>query len=217
MTEDVDFYVDAGTRVWRPGRRARRWNGSDRRSRLREAGVRVIGVDFSPAMLASRGPPPSRPGCRARRPTPRRSSRAPRLRARPSRHLPVPVVASHGDRGREAARGPRGPRTARARTVASSSTSSRRAARTSRRRTAAGSSASPGSSSVRTGTRGREHSRSRALGDVITTFGLHWLSAPEWQGLLDEAGLEVEALYGWFDRRPYNSEEDMIFVCRARS
>ncbi|MDQ3122420.1 MAG: class I SAM-dependent methyltransferase [Actinomycetota bacterium] len=51
-------------------------------------------------------------------------------------------------------------------------------------------------------------------GDSETTFGLHWLSAPEWLRLLDEAEFEVEALYGWFDSRPYADEEDMIFVCR---
>jgi len=51
-------------------------------------------------------------------------------------------------------------------------------------------------------------------GDSETTFGLHWLSAPEWLRLLDEAEFEVEALYGWFDSRPYHDEEDMIFVCR---
>jgi SAM-dependent methyltransferase len=51
-------------------------------------------------------------------------------------------------------------------------------------------------------------------GDDTTTFGLHWLSAPEWLRLLDEAGFEVEQLYGWFDLRPYDGEEDMIFVCR---
>jgi SAM-dependent methyltransferase len=52
--------------------------------------------------------------------------------------------------------------------------------------------------------------------DVITTFGLHWLSAPEWLRIVGEAGFDIEALYGWFDLRPYNGEEDMIFVCRAR-
>ena len=46
------------------------------------------------------------------------------------------------------------------------------------------------------------------------TFGLHWLSAPEWLRLLAEAGFEVEALYGWFDLRPHVDEEDMVFVCR---
>ena len=63
-----------------------------------------------------------------------------------------------------------------------------------------------------------EESRTLSLSvrsaDSETTFGLHWLSAPEWLRLLDEAGLEVEALYGWFDARPYVDEEDMIFVCR---
>ena len=53
--------------------------------------------------------------------------------------------------------------------------------------------------------------------DSETTFGLHWLSAPEWLRLLDEAGFEVDALYGWFDSRPYTDEEDMIFVCRRRA
>jgi ubiquinone/menaquinone biosynthesis C-methylase UbiE len=53
-------------------------------------------------------------------------------------------------------------------------------------------------------------------GDDSATFGLHWLSAPEWLRLLDEAGFEVEALYGWFDERPHEGEEDMIFVCRRR-
>jgi SAM-dependent methyltransferase len=48
------------------------------------------------------------------------------------------------------------------------------------------------------------------------TFGLHWLSAPEWDRLLDEAGLEVEAIYGWFDGRPQGGEEDMVFVTRRR-
>jgi SAM-dependent methyltransferase len=49
-----------------------------------------------------------------------------------------------------------------------------------------------------------------------TTFDLHWLSAPEWFRLLDEAELAVEALYGWFDGRPYEGDEDMVFVTRRR-
>jgi SAM-dependent methyltransferase len=51
--------------------------------------------------------------------------------------------------------------------------------------------------------------------DAETSFGLHWLSAPEWLRLLDEARLVVEALYGWFDERAYDGDEDMIFVTRA--
>jgi SAM-dependent methyltransferase len=52
--------------------------------------------------------------------------------------------------------------------------------------------------------------------DAFASFDLHWLSAPEWLRLLDLAALDVEAFYGWFDRRPYDGEEDMIFVCRRR-
>jgi ubiquinone/menaquinone biosynthesis C-methylase UbiE len=52
-------------------------------------------------------------------------------------------------------------------------------------------------------------------GEDEATFALHWLSAPEWLRLLDLAGFGVEALYGWFDSRPYDGDEDMVFVCRS--
>lgn len=55
----------------------------------------------------------------------------------------------------------------------------------------------------------------RSGGDA-TTFGLHWLSRPEWLRLLDLAGFGVDAVYGWFDRRPHVDEEDLVFVCRER-
>ena len=48
------------------------------------------------------------------------------------------------------------------------------------------------------------------------TFGLHWLSAAEWARLLDDAGLDVESVFGWFDGRPQDGEEDMVFVTRRR-
>jgi hypothetical protein len=50
--------------------------------------------------------------------------------------------------------------------------------------------------------------------DVSATFTLHWLSFPEWRQLLDRAGFELEAAYGWFDLRPFAGEEDMVFVVR---
>jgi len=50
---------------------------------------------------------------------------------------------------------------------------------------------------------------------AVASFGLHWLSVAEWLRLLDEAGFAVEAVYGWFDRRPHEGDEDMIFVTRA--
>ena len=41
-------------------------------------------------------------------------------------------------------------------------------------------------------------------GEQAATFALHWLSAPEWNALIEDAGLVAEAIYGWFDRRPYD-------------
>ena len=48
------------------------------------------------------------------------------------------------------------------------------------------------------------------------TMSLHWLSELEWRRLLDKAGFDVSELYGWFDRRPFDGGEDMIWVCRRR-
>lgn len=46
-------------------------------------------------------------------------------------------------------------------------------------------------------------------------ISLWWSTRAEWEGLLDVAGLEVEALYGWFDRRPFDeSSEEMVWVAR---
>lgn len=52
-------------------------------------------------------------------------------------------------------------------------------------------------------------------GDSAASMDLHWLSAIEWRRLIDEAGFDVAGLYGWFDRRPFTGDEDMIWVCRA--
>jgi SAM-dependent methyltransferase len=54
-------------------------------------------------------------------------------------------------------------------------------------------------------------------GDVAAAFGLHWRSSPEWHALLGRADFAIEALYGWFDRRPFEGGEDMIFACRRAS
>jgi hypothetical protein len=45
-------------------------------------------------------------------------------------------------------------------------------------------------------------------------MALAWLSAEEWRALLEQAGFEVEALYGWFDRRPYSGGEDQVWIAR---
>jgi SAM-dependent methyltransferase len=47
------------------------------------------------------------------------------------------------------------------------------------------------------------------------SLSLWWTTRSEWEGLLDVAGLEVEALYGWFDRRPYDERgEEQVWVAR---
>jgi SAM-dependent methyltransferase len=47
-----------------------------------------------------------------------------------------------------------------------------------------------------------------------TTMALAWLSPDEWRGLLERAGFEIEACYGWFDRTPYSGREDTVWVTR---
>jgi SAM-dependent methyltransferase len=53
-------------------------------------------------------------------------------------------------------------------------------------------------------------------GSSASTMVLAWLSPAEWRALLDRAGFEVEAIYGWFDRRPYTGGEDVVFVASRR-
>jgi len=49
--------------------------------------------------------------------------------------------------------------------------------------------------------------------DGGSTMVLGWLGVHEWRGLLERAGFELDALYGWFDRRPYAGGE--VFRDRA--
>ena len=45
-----------------------------------------------------------------------------------------------------------------------------------------------------------------------TSMRLSWLEPARWQALLAESGFDVDAVYGWFDRRPYRGGEDTVFV-----
>jgi SAM-dependent methyltransferase len=49
-------------------------------------------------------------------------------------------------------------------------------------------------------------------GDMSATFDLHWLPQVGWEHLVEEAGLQLEVVYGWFDRSGTEGSEDMIFV-----
>jgi SAM-dependent methyltransferase len=47
------------------------------------------------------------------------------------------------------------------------------------------------------------------------TSSLWWATKNEWLGLLDVSGLELEALYGGFDRQPFSDESrEYVFVAR---
>lgn len=56
----------------------------------------------------------------------------------------------------------------------------------------------------------------RGRGDEeIGTLRLWWIGRSEFEGLIEVAGLEVEALHGWFDGRPYDdSSLEMVWVAR---
>jgi SAM-dependent methyltransferase len=45
-----------------------------------------------------------------------------------------------------------------------------------------------------------------------TTMRLAWLPAEGWRSLLEQAGFERIECFGWFDRRPYRGGEDTLFV-----
>ncbi|MEX1357543.1 MAG: class I SAM-dependent methyltransferase [Gaiellaceae bacterium] len=51
--------------------------------------------------------------------------------------------------------------------------------------------------------------------DSGDTISLWWATKNEWLGLLDVAGLELEALYGGFGREPFTDESrEYVFVAR---
>ena len=46
---------------------------------------------------------------------------------------------------------------------------------------------------------------------------LWWVDPAEWDGLVVDAGLELEARYGWFDRRPFDgTSREAVYVARRR-
>jgi SAM-dependent methyltransferase len=51
--------------------------------------------------------------------------------------------------------------------------------------------------------------------DDGATLHLWWATRSEWHGLIEVAGLELEAEYGWFDKRPLEDESaEFVFVAR---
>jgi SAM-dependent methyltransferase len=50
--------------------------------------------------------------------------------------------------------------------------------------------------------------------EAETTMSLAWLAPEEWRSLLLDAGFEIEAHYGWFDRGRWRGGEDSIWIAR---
>jgi SAM-dependent methyltransferase len=51
--------------------------------------------------------------------------------------------------------------------------------------------------------------------DEAPTILIWWATKSEWDGLIEVAGLEVEALYGGFDREPFTDESlEFVYVTR---
>jgi SAM-dependent methyltransferase len=80
--------------------------------------------------------------------------------------------------------------------------------------------ASDGNWEVQAGIRHRiDHVPADNRIDITLESGAHvslwWVTRGEWEGLIDVAGLEVEALYGDFDRRPFDEESgEFVWVAR---
>jgi SAM-dependent methyltransferase len=54
--------------------------------------------------------------------------------------------------------------------------------------------------------------------DSGDSISLWWATKNEWLGLIDVAGLDVEALYGGFDKRPFDDESrEFVWVARKPS
>jgi SAM-dependent methyltransferase len=50
--------------------------------------------------------------------------------------------------------------------------------------------------------------------DAETTMSLAWVSPEEWRALLIDAGFEIDAHYGWFDRSLFRGGEDSVWLAR---
>jgi SAM-dependent methyltransferase len=50
--------------------------------------------------------------------------------------------------------------------------------------------------------------------EARSSMTLWWLEPERWHTLLAEVGFDVEACFGWFDRRPYSGGEDTVWIAR---
>ena len=203
----------------RPRERRGRWSssrsatGASRSPSRARPGGRVVGIDTSPAMLAQARERVAQAGVDARAARRRHArTRAGRARRR-SIYCPFRSLVTPADVGRPAARlraRPASLRPGRSLRLELRSSSIRRH-RGPHRRRVAGAERDPAPSSTRSST-------TTALdvtlesGDAIS---LWWLNRSEWEGLIEVAGFEVEALYGGFERQPFDENAtEFVWVVR---
>ena len=210
MTEDVPYYVElARAAPDGPIVELAVGNGRVAVPVALETGRRVIGIDArrrcSPRLACgpSRRAPTStsaRATCATSRSTSRRRSSTARFVAPPPANM-----ARQAARLRARSGEPRSP-VGGSRGTRSASTTDSCAARRARSR------------KIRFRTRSARHpatTASTSSSDAGGTISLWWVTKSEWEGLIDVAGLEVEALYGWFDRRPFDDESpEFVWIAR---
>ena len=196
-----------------PVDRARRRHGSDLDPDRRAHGSarhrdRLVASDARASRASVRPRPASTSSCA------RRHAR-PRLRRgeRP-RHLPVPRAPPPADVAGSAARVRARRRAPCARVAGSPGTrsSSTTAIAAEARRQVGGRAAAATSRPTPPG-----DNRIDIRSSTGPTLSLWWVARSEWEGLLDVAGLETEALYGWFDRRPVRRREPRVRLGRAQA
>jgi SAM-dependent methyltransferase len=210
MTEDVAFYVDLAREADGPVVELAIGNGRVGIPVAREIGRTVIGIDRSPAMLAQARERAAAAGVDLD------------LRERDMRDLELDEPAglvycpfrsllhlpTWADRRRVFER------------VAAALRPGGRFAWNSFVLNPHRAAASDGQWEVQAGVRHRiDHVPADNRIDIALETGAHvslwWVTRGEWEGLIDVSGLEVEALYGTFDRVPFD-EQSTEFVWVAR-
>jgi SAM-dependent methyltransferase len=210
MTEDVAFYVELARAAEGPIVELAVGNGRVAIPVARETGRKVIGIDRSPAMLAEAGERAAAAGVELEL---REGDMRDLELAEPAALIYCPFrsllhLPTWADRRRVFER------------VAAALQPGGRFAWNSFVLNPHRAAASDGNWEVQSGVRHRiDHVPADNRIDITLESGDHvslwWVTRGEWEALIDVAGLEVEALYGDFDRRPFD-EESREFVWVAR-
>jgi SAM-dependent methyltransferase len=210
MTEDVPFYLELVREADGPVVELAVGNGRVAVPIAQATGKKIIGIDRSPAMLALAKEKAADAGVELelhegdmrdfRSTSPRRSSTAPSAPRCTCRRGATSAVLQAG---RRRARAPGG------RFVWNSFVFNPRIA-----------AANDGVWDVQHGIRHRvDHLPGDNRLDITLESGgsvsLWWVTKSEWEGLVDVSGLEVEALYGDFERAPFDEQSgEFVWVAR---